>query len=218
MASDSFNSWATRDWILERAAVTDFTPSQDEIDARLASESPAHPDSIELRRILSQSSRSSEVSTALLLVLQMLLPTDNSLGEATPRHIGLRALVLLWLLRSERLDFANVTMSQIAGRVGCTRALLSHYARYWNRATGLRCRMQKRAGASDSYRAAARRGWAKRRGEEIESPDALDHAAPSPCCSFRDDDDEDQDFSDSHVPSWARGRGDDDADMDAVAD
>jgi hypothetical protein len=217
MASDSFNSWASRDWILERAATTDFTPSQDEIDARLASEAPAHPDSIELRRILSQSSRSSEVSTALLLVLQMLLPTDNSLGEATPRHIGLRALVLLWLLRSERLDFANATMSQIAARVGCTRALLSHYARYWNRATGLRCRMQKREGSSASYRKGAAKGWKKRRGveEEAPAPDLIeiDHAyraAP---------DDAEEEIGDDFIPSWQRGRGEiHDDDFSGIAD
>jgi hypothetical protein len=217
MASDSFNSWATRDWILERAAVTDFTPSQDEIDARLASESPAHPDSIELRRILSQSSRSSEVSTALLLVLQMLLPTDNSLGEATPRHIGLRALVLLWLLRSERLDFANVTMSQIAGRVGCTRALLSHYARYWNRATGLRCRMQKREGSSASYRKGAAKGWKKRRGEEDEAPaPALIEIAQA---DRAEPDDAEEEMGDDFIPSWQRGRGEmHDDDLCGVAD
>ena len=221
MASDSFNSWSSRDWILERAATTDFTPAQDEIDARLASEAPAHPDSIELRRILRQSERSSEVATALLLVMEMCLPNEtrsDGISERSVRVAGIKLVTLLWMLRSERMGLHQIGQTQIAEKIGCTRALVSFYARFWNKATGLRCRGQKRAGASDSYRAASKRGWAKRRGEEIESSDALDHAAPSPCGSFRDDDDEDQDFSDSHVPSWARGRGDDGDDMDAVAD
>jgi hypothetical protein len=113
------------------------------------------------------------------------------------------------MLRSEKMNLARIGQSQIAEGIGCTRALISHYARFWNKATGLRCRQQKLASASDSYRAASAKGWAKRRGEEIESSDALDHSGPAPCASFRDDDDEDQDFSEDHVPSWARGRGDD---------
>jgi hypothetical protein len=216
---DSFNS--SRDWILERAATTDFSPAQDEIDARLASEAPAHPDSIELRRILRQSERSSEVATALLLVMEMCLPNEtrsDGISERSVRVAGIKLVTLLWMLRSERMGLHQIGQTQIAEKIGCTRALVSFYARFWNKATGLRCRGQKRAGASDAYRAAARRGWAKRRGEEIESSDALDHAGPAPCASFRDDDDEDQDFSEDHVPSWARGRGDDGDDMDAVAD
>jgi hypothetical protein len=210
-----------RDWLLDNANPVHF--DHDVIDRKLADENPSHPDCVELRRLLRQSERSSEVATALLLILQMCLPSNeggkgDGISERSIRVAGIKLTTLLWMLRSERMGLDRIGQTQIAEKIGCTRALVSFYARYWNRATGLRCRAQKRAGASDSYRAAARRGWAKRRGEEIESPDALDHAAPSPCCSFRDDDDEDQDFSDSHVPSWARGRGDDDADMDAVAD
>jgi hypothetical protein len=209
-----------RDWLLDNANPNHF--DHDEIDRKLADEDPSHPDSVELRRLLRQSERSSEVATAVLLILQMCLPSNESrsdgISERSVRVAGIKLVTLLWMLRSERMGLHQIGQTQIAEKIACTRALVSFYARFWNRATGLRCRGQKRAGASDSYRAAARRGWAKRRGEEIESSDALDHAVPSPCGSFRDDDDDDQDFSDSHVPSWARGRGDDGDDMDAVAD
>jgi hypothetical protein len=209
-----------RDWILDNSTPVHF--DHDAIDRKLADEDPSHPDSVELRRLLRQSERSSEVATAVLLILQMCLPSNESrsdgISERSVRVAGIKLVTLLWMLRSERMGLHQIGQTQIAEKIGCTRALVSFYARFWNRATGLRCRGQKRAGASDSYRAASKRGWAKRRGEEIESPDALDHAVPSPRGSFRDDDDDDQDFSDSHVPSWARGRGDDGDDMDAVAD
>jgi hypothetical protein len=212
-----------RDWILERAATTDFSTAQDEIDIALADENPNHPDSIELRRLLRESERASEMATAMLLVLEKCLPLSEGRSSAkitdkVATITGTKVLSLLWLLRSERYNLASIGQSDIARGLGCTRALISHFCRSWNRSVGVRCRMQKRVCSSNSYRDAARRGWAKRRGEEIESPDALDHASPAPCDSFRDDDDEDQDFSDDHVPSWARGRGDDDADMDTVAD
>jgi hypothetical protein len=211
-----------RDWLLDNANPVHF--DHDVIDRKLADEDPSHPDSVELRRLLRQSERSSEVATAVLLILQMCLPSNETrsdgISERSVRVAGIKLVTLLWMLRSERMGLHQIGQTQIAEKIGCTRALVSFYTRFWNKATGLRCRGQKRAGASDSYRDAARRGWAKRRGEEIESSDALDHAGPSPCAhSFRDcDDDQDFNCDDDHVPSWARGRGDDDADMDAVAD
>jgi hypothetical protein len=211
------------DWIFDYAAATDFSAAQDEIDARLADEDPNHPDSIELRRLMRESERSSEVATALLMILQMCLPTIETRGdgisERSIRVAGTKLITLLWLLRSERMGLDRISQTEIAEKIGCTRALVSHYARFWNKTTGLRCRMQKREGACDAYRAASKRGWAKRRGEEVESTDALDHAGPSPCEGpFRDDDD-DQDFiGDDHLPSWERGRADDGDNMDAVAD
>ena len=215
--------WAKRDAVHEKTLSEDFSTAQGEIDARLADEDPNHPDSVELRRLMRESERSSEVANALMLILQMCLPSSETRGdgisERSIRVAGIKLVTLLWMLRSERMGLDRIGQTDIAEKIKCTRALVSHYARFWNRATGLRCRMQKREGASDSYRAASVKGWRKRRGEEIESTDALDHAGPSPCETFRDDDD-DQDFNcdDDHVPSWERGRGDDDADMDGVAD
>jgi hypothetical protein len=213
--------WAARDAVHEKTLTEDF--STEAIDCNLADEDPSHPDSVELRRLMRQSERSSEVSTAVLLILQMCLPSNEGgkgegISERSIRVAGIKLTTLLWMLRSERMGLDRIGQTQIAEKIGCTRALVSHYARFWNKATGLRCRMQKREGASDSYRAASVKGWAKRRGEEVESSDALDHAGPSPCESFRDDDD-DLDFSgDDHLPSWERGRADDGDDMDAVAD
>lgn len=215
--------WAARDAFHDKSLTEEF--KTDTIDSVLADEDPNHPDSVELRRLMRQSERSSEVATALLLILEMCLPSNegrkgDGISERSIRVAGTKLITLLWLLRSERMGLDRIGQTDIARGLGCTRALVSHYARFWNKATGLRCRMQKREGASDSYRAASVKGWKKRRGEEIESTDALDHAGPSPCeDSFRDCD-EDQDFNcdDDHVPSWARGRGDDDAEMGAVAD
>jgi hypothetical protein len=214
--------WAARDAVHEKTLTEDF--STEAIDCNLADEDPSHPDSVELRRLMRQSERSCEVSTAVLLILQMCLPSNEGgkgegISERSIRVAGIKLTTLLWMLRSERMGLDRIGQTQIAEKIGCTRALVSHYARFWNKTTGLRCRMQKREGASDSYRAASKKGWAKRRGEEIESTDTLNHAGQSPCeGSFRDDDD-DQDFiGDDHLPSWKRGRGDDGDDMDAVAD
>jgi len=210
MASDSFNS--SRDWLIDQVAATDLSSAQDEIDARLSAEAPDHPDSVELRRLLRESERASEVATALLLVLELCLPLAErceKITEKTARVAGTKLITLLWMLRSEKMNLARIGQSQIAEGIGCTRALISHYARFWNKATGLRCRQQKLASASDSYRAASAKGWAKRRGEEIESPDALDHAWDEPFTAPDCADDGEQEINDDYTPSWSRGRGDD---------
>jgi hypothetical protein len=220
MPTDSPPPQENRDWIFDRAASTDFTAAQDEIDARLAADAPDHPDSVELRRLLRESERASEVATALLLALEQCLPIEGrceKITEKTARITGTKLITLLWMLRSEKLNLARIGQSQIAEGLGCTRALISHYTRFWNKATGLRCRQQKLASASDSYRAASVRGWAKRRGEEIDASDPLDHAGGEPFKAPHCGDDEEQEISDDYTPSWSRGRGDDD-DLDAVAD
>ncbi len=206
--------------MLDQLAVTDFSSAQDEIDARLAADAPDHPDSVELRRLLRESERASEVATALLLVLELCLPLTervDKISDRSARVAGTKLITLLWMLRSEKLELARIGQSQIADGLGCTRALISHYTRFWNKATGLRCRQQKLASASESYRAASARGWAKRRGEEIESSDTLNHADDEPFKASHCGDDDEQEISDDFIPSWSRGRGDDD-DLAAIAD
>jgi hypothetical protein len=200
---------------IEQVSATDFSSAQDEIDARIAADAPDHPDSIELRRLLRESERSSEVATALLLVLELCLPAVennfNKISGTTARVAGTKLITLLWMLRSERYNLARIGQTQIAGGLGCTRALVSHYTRFWNKATGLRCRQQKLASASDAYRAASERGWATRRGEVNSSEDALDRNEITYC-----HDESEADLTDDYLPSWSRGRGDDD--LSAIAD
>lgn len=205
--------WKAHDAHLEQSATTDFTQAQEEIDARLAADAPEHPDSIELRRILQQSERASEVATAMLLILEMALPGEASISPRTARQIGYRVIVLLHLLQSSRAGIGSVGMATLARKLSVTRALLSHYARFWNKATGLRARGQKMAGTSEEYRAGAKRGWIKRRGLPVE--DAMEHqhiAESFPQAEKESDDEELQ--ADDIIPSWQRGRGesfDDDA-------
>lgn len=215
------NSWEAHDALLEKSSVTSFDPAQDEIDARLAADAPEHPDSIELRRILQRSERSSEVATAMLLILEMCLP-DGLVAPSSPKIIGLRVIALLHLLQSSRAGIGGVSMATLARKLKVTRALISHYARFWNRATGIRARGQKLAGSSESFRAGAMRGWNTRRGIPA-AEDALDHQHPSEAFpqAERDSDDDDVMDSDSFVPSWQRGRGesyDDDPDLHGLSD
>ena len=197
------------DWLLEVTQPSQF--DFDEIDRSLVDDAPDHPDSVELRRLFRESERSSEIATALLIALEMCLPrskTQISISQKTARVAGAKLLTLLWMLRSERLDLARIGQTQVAQGLGCTRALISHYARYWNKATGLRCRMQKMEGASQSYRAASERGWATRRSKELgddlmpedeEMPEESRHR-------IYEDEDEDYSNTDDLIPSWERGR------------
>jgi hypothetical protein len=192
----------------QQVATTDFSKEQDEIDARLAADAPEHPDSIELRRILQQSERASEVATAMLLILEMCLPLDGVIAPATPKQIGHKALTLLWLLQSSRCGIGDVGMADLARKIKVSRALLSHYARYWNKATGLRARGQKKATSSSSYRASAAKGWNTRRG--VSADDAMEHTTDTVEASiqFSTGDDTDEDLVlDEIVPTWERGRG-----------
>jgi len=215
------SSWEAHDALIEKSAVTSFNPSQDEIDARLAADAPEHPDSLELRRILQQSERASEVATAMLLILELCLPS-GSVTPSSARVTGLRVITLLHLLQSSREGIGGLPMSELARKLKVTRALISHYARYWNRATGLRARGQKLAGSSEGYRAAAVRSWAKRKGIPVED-DAMEHqlhveAFPE---AQMESDDEDVMDSDNIIPSWQRGRGesfDSDADLHGLSD
>jgi hypothetical protein len=199
--------------------------NHDEIDQRLIDEAPDHPDSIELRRLFRESERASEIATALLLVLELCLPqqgqasNSKNINERVAKVAGIRLITLLWMLRSERFNLARIGQADIARQLGITRALVSHYARFWNKATGLRCRMQKRFSASENFRAAAIRGWAKRRGETNDSTDALDHADQHQGDESYTlpDDDECSIDQDEYIPSWERSR-DDFEDIEGISD
>ena len=169
--SKSENPWAKADFHLENLAHTTFAEtSQMEIDARLAAEAPDHPDSVELRRLLRESERSSEIATVLLLAFEMLLPRDQDLCETTARVAGYKAVTLLWMLQSQKGNLADYSLSHISKRLKVTRSLLSHYARGWNRATGLRSRGQKRVGTLSAYRESGIKGHATRRAKKAGLP------------------------------------------------
>ena len=81
--------------------------------------------------------------------------------------------------------------------------------------------MQKREGACESYRAASSKGWKTRRGEIVESDDALDHtsdAFPSENVGLEDDE-QDLSNTDEITPSWMRkGRGEYADDLGSIHD
>ena len=163
MANNS-TPWECRESFLDKKHNTTFSETSEiEIDARLAAEDPSHPDSVELQRLMRESERSSEVATAILIILEMLLPKDGVFEKATLRVIAYRVITLLWLLRSERFNLAHSTLADISRQLECTRSLLSFYTRFWNKAIGLRCRMQKLEGTSEAYRQGAINGHATRR-------------------------------------------------------
>jgi hypothetical protein len=216
-----------REWELQNITKIEFKDTaQNEIDQRLIEEDPDHPDSIELRRLFQQSERASEIATALLLTLELCIPKPShrrgiSLSENTARIAGTKLITLLWMLRSESYDLAHISQSTIAKSLGTTRALISFYARFWNKATGLRCRQQKLSSASEVYRAAAIKSWQRRKGPATDECDMDEESAETQhqgeSWQSVDLDHDEETPPDEYIPSWNRGRSTD-WDLDGVAD
>ncbi len=153
--------WEARDAILEQMHRTSFEETAGlEIDERLALENPEHEDSKEFFRL--NRDRCSEAAEGLLKLLEILLPS-GSLKASTPTSVGNQAIVLLWLLQSSKANIGEMSMASIAERIGCTRALLSFYAKRFERVLGFHGRGMKGKEASEIFVESSRRGWETRR-------------------------------------------------------
>ena len=165
--------WEARDAILEQNHRTTFEDTAElEIDERLAQEDPDHEDSLEFRRLQHGRERISETSEAMLRLLEIMMP-GKSLSRATTQAAGNQVLVLLWLLQSGKGEIGRMSMAAIAEKIGCTRALLSFYAKRFERILGFHGRGMKGKEASESYIESSRRGWETRRRREAGEQDPV---------------------------------------------
>jgi hypothetical protein len=161
--------WQARDGFLETIHRTTFSEtSQLEIDERLAEEDPEHEDSIEFRRL--NRDRCSESAEAMLKLLEIMVPSDR-FSKASATAAGFQIFVLLWLLQSSKGDIGSMSMAAIAEKVGCTRALLSFYAKRFEKVLGFHGRGMKGKQASESFIESSRRGWETRRRRKAGLPD-----------------------------------------------
>jgi hypothetical protein len=153
--------WEARDAILERNHRTSFDEtSAIEIDQRLAAEDPEHEDSIEFHRFNRE--RCSEIAYAMRTLLEIMIPSEK-ISNASATAAGFQVFVLLWLLQSSKGDIGRMSMAAIASKVGCTRALLSHYAKRFEKVLGFHGRGMKSKEASEIFVESSRRGWETRR-------------------------------------------------------
>lgn len=166
--------WEARDAILEQNHRTSFEEtSAIEIDERLAQENPEHEESLEFFRL--NRGRCSEAAEAMLKLLELLMPEKGRILPSTPSSLGYQVLVLLWLLQSTKGDIGGMSMAAIAEKAGCTRALLSHYAKRFERLLGFHGRGMKGKEASETFFESSRRGWETRRRKADQSDPAPVH-------------------------------------------
>jgi hypothetical protein len=153
--------WSDNDRLLENLHRTTFAETSElEIDERLAAEDPEHEESMEFHRLNRE--RCSETAVAILKLLELLVPSDR-ISRSSAMSAGFQIFVLLWLLQSSKGDIGRMSMSGIAEKVGCSRALLSYYAKRFEKVLGFHGRGMKGKEASDSFIESSRRGWDTRR-------------------------------------------------------
>jgi len=161
--------WEALDAIAEQRLSTTFEETaQVEIDRKLALENPDHEDSKEFSIINRE--RCSELAETMLLLLERITP-DRGLCRSSAIATGRQIFVLLWLLQSSKNEIATLSMAEIATKLGCTRALLSFYAKRIEKVFGFHGRGMKGKEASKSFVESAHRGWETRRSRELEDGD-----------------------------------------------
>jgi hypothetical protein len=161
--------WQARDAILENIHRTTFSETSElEIDGRLAEEDPEHEDSIEFRRLNRE--RCSESAEAMLKLLELMVPSGR-ITRASATAAGFQIFVLLWLLQSGKCGVGEISMASIAEKLGCSRALLSFYAKRFEKTLGFHGRGMKGKEASESFIESSRRGWETRRLRKAGLPD-----------------------------------------------
>jgi hypothetical protein len=161
---------SARDYFLLNAGATDF-PFND-IDRRLIDENPDHPDAQQLATILKREARCSVGGEIILKLLEVMLPSAN-LSQATPQAIGLKVLTILWMLQTTKQGLGSMSLAQIASKVGVTRAILSHWAKRFEKDLGgFHSRGMKGVLASQSFVESSKRGWKTRRSKQ-QKPDGI---------------------------------------------
>jgi hypothetical protein len=83
------------------------------------------------------------------------------LSQATARAVGIRALALVWMANAG--PCRGLTQRDVAERIGCTRATISHACREITQATGFRASGMRSAEAVEGCRALMQKRWNRRR-------------------------------------------------------
>jgi DNA-binding MarR family transcriptional regulator len=158
---DEIPAWKTQEYIIDQKKRTSFEEtSLLEIDQRFAEENPDHPDSREFFAINRE--RCSELAEALLRLIEPMIPSQR-ISSSGAQAAGRQMYVLLWLLQSGKNDIGKLSMADIALKLGCTRSLLSNYAKRIEARFGYHGRGMKGKEASKVYLESSRRGWETRR-------------------------------------------------------
>lgn len=167
--------WQARDGFLETIHRTTFEETSAlEIDERLAAEDPEHEESVEFRRFNRE--RCSETAEAMRRLLEVMVP-DRSLSKLSTSAAGNQVIVLLWLLQSNKCNIGSMSMASISEKIGCTRALLSFYAKRFEKIFGFHGRGMKGKEAAENFIESSRRGWETRRRRKA-NKDATAEPAP----------------------------------------
>ncbi len=149
-------------------------PDFDEIDKRLAVASLDHPAPGALSMEWENLDRCSVGGEILLKTLELLLP-DSRLSNSSPHSMGVRALALLWMVGSSVHDVGSLSQSQLSKEVGCSRAALSYWCRYYEKKLGIHARGQKTVSGAAAYEESSVKGWKTRRKlEETMIQDAVE--------------------------------------------
>lgn len=160
-----------RDWILDNADQDHF--DHDEIDRRLVDDGDIEA-AEELRDVWEREQKCSDAGEILLRLLDTLIP--SRITKSSGQMIGLKVLALGWMIGSGKGGIGSQPQSQIAAKLGVTRAIFSFWVRHFEKSLGFHARGQKATEAVVSYRAASGRGWATRR-ERIAADDEADLGA-----------------------------------------
>jgi len=149
--------------------VEDSHPSHfdfDEIDERLAAEKPSHPDSKAFQKYQEHEERISSPAEMFVRLLDMILP--ESISVAALPTIGIRLLCVAWIIQHGHKDIHGRPQSEIARKIGVTRALMSFYVRAIEKILGTRIhsRAQKSTRTPLIYKQSALEGWKTRDARE----------------------------------------------------
>jgi predicted transcriptional regulator len=88
---------------------------------------------------------------------------SSGLSAATLEAIGVRVIVLLWALQSQKWDLCGMSQSEIARKIGKTKADVSPWVKRNEEEFGIHARGQKMLESSKVYKVSAKAGWSTRR-------------------------------------------------------
>jgi hypothetical protein len=160
-----------RDWILDNAGQDHF--DHDEIDRRLVDDGDIEA-AEELRDVWEREQKCSDAGEILMRLLETLIP--SRITKSSAQMIGLKVLALGWMIGSGKGGIGEKSQSEIAQKLGMSRAIFSFWVRHLEKSLGFHARGQKKAGAVESYQEASAQGWATRR-ERIAADDEADLGA-----------------------------------------
>lgn len=157
---------ADRAWVNDsiEALRQPYNPTYDpirEIDLRHILES-LPDDSREFLEEYIESIHSSDAASQLKHMLERVGGTSG-LSAATLEAIGVRVIVLLWALQSQKWDLCGMSLSEIGRKIGKTKSDVSHWVKKNEKEFGIHARGQKMLESSKVYKVSAKAGWSTRR-------------------------------------------------------